>query len=37
LASRNPAIGRVLFERLSIALAQRLRSADAELLVLEER
>jgi SulP family sulfate permease len=37
LAGRNPAIARDLYEELSLALAQRLRSADAEVRALEER
>ena len=37
LAARDLKIARLVFERLSFALAQRLRTADAELRVLEER
>ena len=37
LQKRNPAIAGLIFERLSIALAERLRTTDAELRVLEER
>jgi SulP family sulfate permease len=37
LARRDPEIAALVFERLSFALAQRLRTADGELRVLEER
>jgi len=37
LARSDPKIAGLMFERLSFALAQRLRTADAELRVLEER
>ena len=37
LARRNHAIARDLYEELALALAQRLRSADAEVRALEER
>ncbi len=37
LAARNHAIAREIYEQLALAIAQRLRSADAELRAVEER
>ncbi|MEK6611861.1 MAG: SulP family inorganic anion transporter [Gemmatimonadota bacterium] len=37
LVTRDPALGGIIFERLAIAISKRLRSADTELRVLEER
>lgn len=37
LVARDPALGGVIFERLAVAISKRLRSADTELRVLEER
>ena len=37
LVARDPALGGVIFERLAVAISKRLRTADTELRVLEER
>lgn len=37
LVARDPALGGIIFERLAVAISKRLRTADTELRVLEER
>jgi CRP-like cAMP-binding protein len=37
LLARDPALGGIIFERLAVAISKRLRTADTELRVLEER
>ena len=37
LVARDPALGGIIFEQLAVAISKRLRSADTELRVLEER
>jgi CRP-like cAMP-binding protein len=37
LVVRDPALGGIIFERLAVAISKRLRTADTELRVLEER